>query len=180
MTPKLGSRCFALADTFHCLMNHRCSRFHGSSRVARNLRPQHVQRGITGKDCGGTQNIQLFCKDNASRGTCYCCVDEAILKNHQVKVVVEIEESDIRPVALFGKVCVSALSSHFIHKGAIYPMAERMWFVQIIDTKKLSAKSSKLQQCLHLTDSVRRVLKCLRGVRIPEASSEFDHPRTLL
>lgn len=112
-------------------------------------------RAVFGKDCGGTQKIQLFCTNRATRENLFCEVDAVVLKRDEVKVIVEIEETDIRPVALCGKVFASALASHFIDESGVYPMAERVSFVQVIDTKKLSPSSSKLRQCVNLAASIQ-------------------------
>jgi hypothetical protein len=147
---------------------------------------------ILDKACGGDQWIQLFCGDNAARRTRYCAVDAAILKNNEVKVIVEIEESDIRPVAVCGKAFISAISSHFIHKSNIYPMADRVSFVQVIDTRKLSPISSKFAQLQFLSESIGASLtqlsKHIRSYQIfygdvvefrkPEAAGELvEHIR---
>jgi len=113
---------------------------------------------ILGKDCGGDQNIQLFCKDEAGYATRFCSVDAIVLKDGKVKVIIEIEESDIRPMALCGKAFVSALAPHFIHQGKSYPIAPHAFFIQVIDTKELSPRSSKLPQCRHLIELVREAL----------------------
>jgi hypothetical protein len=110
---------------------------------------------ILGKDCGGEQNIQLFCNGQAVMATRFCSVDAIVLKDGQVKVIVEIEESDIRPVALSGKLTISAVARHFIHRSEDYPIAPHASFVQVIDTRKLSARSSKLAQCGNLKESIK-------------------------
>jgi hypothetical protein len=127
--------------------------------------------------CGGKQNIQLFCADNATNRTRYCKVDAAVLKNNQVKVILEIEESDIRPVALCGKAFISALASYFIHRKVKYPMAERAFFVQVID----KSPDSKLDQCLYLSDSINTALlrlnTHLQGYQIFHGDvAEFEKP----
>lgn len=113
---------------------------------------------ILGKDCGGDQNIQLFCKCEAEMATRFCSVDAIVLKDGKVVIVIEIEESDIRPAALCGKVLVSALAQHFIHRGKAYPIAPHANFIQVIDTKDLPPNSSKLPQCQHLIELIRTTL----------------------
>jgi hypothetical protein len=113
---------------------------------------------ILGKDCGGDQNIQLFCNTEAEMATRFCSVDAIVLKDGKVIVVIEIEESDIRPVALCGKVLVSALAPHFIHREKDYPVAPHASFIQVIDTKDLSPNSSKLPECRHLIELIRSTL----------------------
>ena len=67
--------------------------------------------------CGGTQHIPLFCNDIKSNATKYCNVDLLILKNKKVKVIVEIEEANIKPTQICGKFLTSALSAFYIHES---------------------------------------------------------------
>lgn len=113
---------------------------------------------ILGNDCGGDQYIQLFCNDRGTRASRFCSIDAMIVQKGNAKVLVEIEESDIRPVALCGKVFVAAHSSHFIHKGKAFPIAPSASFVQVIDTKNLSERSSKLDQCRYLRGAICNTL----------------------
>jgi len=66
------------------------------------------------KACGGNQHIPLFCTSEKSRETEYCNVDMMILKNDKIKVIVEIEESNVKPTQICGKLLTSALSRFFI------------------------------------------------------------------
>jgi len=118
---------------------------------------------LLGKDCGGDQYIQLFCNDRVARASRFCSIDAAVWKNDELKIIIEIEESDIRPIALCGKAFASALVSHFIHKGVSYPIASRATFIQIIDASKLSSRSSKLDQCRYLLESIRNTLSTIGG-----------------
>jgi hypothetical protein len=120
-------------------------------------------QAILGKDCGGSQHIQLFCNGQAASATRFCSADAAVFKDDAVKVLIEIEESDIRPVALCGKVFASALVSHSNHRGKSYPVAPGVSFIQVIDTSKLSSRSSKLAQCLYLRESVRNRISISGG-----------------
>ena len=49
------------------------------------------------KACGGNQHIPLFCTSEKSRETEYCNVDLMVLKNNRVKIIIEIEESNVKP-----------------------------------------------------------------------------------
>ena len=113
---------------------------------------------ILGKDCGGAQYIQLFCNSRAEFATRLCSVDAVVIKGGEVVAIIEIEESDIRPMALCGKVSVSAHASYFIHRRQAHPIAHRVAFVQVIDTKKLSEGSSKVAQCQNLLELNRNSL----------------------
>jgi hypothetical protein len=108
-------------------------------------------------ECGGNQRLQLFCRNEKSNPTKYCHVDGLILDNNCVKVIIEIEESggsNIRPIALSGKLLASALSSHFIDDSGSYPLADSVSFVQIVLTKL----KPKIEQCKNLQQSIQCVL----------------------
>ena len=118
--------------------------------------------------CGGDQNIPLFCCREKSRWTEYCDVDLLIVKGNKVRVIVEIEEANITPIQICGKLLASALSSHFIHEkwGAPIEIGDSVLFIQVLDTSKLRLdKSSKMEQWNKLEQSIRRVLP-LRDGRI--------------
>lgn len=115
-------------------------------------------RVILGKDCGGTRNIQLFCRPIASRSTHFCSVDAVVVWRNQVVAIIEIEESGIRPVDLFGKVFASAHASHFIDGEGTYSIAPGCAFIQVIDTKGLPQGSKKLEQFCHLSESIEPAL----------------------
>ena len=118
--------------------------------------------------CGGTQHIPLFCNDIKSNATKYCNVDLLILKNKKVKVIVEIEESDIKPTQICGKFLASALSVFFIHEsedihGNEVPkpigMDESVLFVQFLDTSKLKMdKTSKIEQWDNISNSIQGII----------------------
>jgi hypothetical protein len=113
---------------------------------------------ILGNDCGGDQYIQLFCEGRAESATRLCSVDAIVLKGGNVIAIIEIEESDIRPMALCGKVLVSILARQFVHRGQSYPIAAHASFVQVVDSRKLSSRSSKSAQCERLIISIRDLL----------------------
>lgn len=110
--------------------------------------------------CGGTHMIQLFFTDEASFATRACCVDAAIIVDGRVKVIVEVEETGLRPVQLCGKVFVCLLASHFIHRGTRYPLAESVGFIQVI---RLHNEIHKLSQCRQLRQSIRDILARVNG-----------------
>lgn len=87
---------------------------------------------ILDRECGGNQTIQLFCTTIGSRGEKFCQVDAAFLVNNEVKVIIEIEESDQTPVRICGKAVASALAVYFIHDGCVYNKADRLFFVQVV------------------------------------------------
>lgn len=64
--------------------------------------------------CGGSHRIPLFCLSESSTKTELCNVDMLIARSGKVKVIVEIEESNVTPIQICGKLLASALCSHFI------------------------------------------------------------------
>ncbi len=87
--------------------------------------------------CGGNQHIPLFCNDRKSRETEYCNVDMMILKGSRIKVIIEIEESNVKPTQVCGKFLTSALSKHYLHPSGKAEMDKSVTFIQILDTSAL-------------------------------------------
>lgn len=110
--------------------------------------------------CGGQQHLPLFISQEKSRKTEYCNVDLLILKNNQVRVIIEVEESDVKPTQICGKFLTSALSSYFIHeKYNNDPIAiVDALFIQILDTTVLKAATSKIEQWRNLESSIQSLL----------------------
>ena len=118
-------------------------------------------------ECIGKQHISLFCVEDPakkSRKTKYCDVDLLIAKDRQVKVIVEIEESNVRPTQGFGKFLASASSTHYIHGTEIYQMADEVLFIQILDNSKLiKGKTSKEAQWLNIEKSIKEIVTTMGG-----------------
>lgn len=123
---------------------------------------------IIGQDCGGKQKIPLFCAEEKSYETQYCQVDTLILKNNLIRVIIEIEESDIIPTQICGKFLTTALSSFYIHElENNFPirMSESTLFIQILDKSKLSDKTSKIKQGEQIEKSIMKILP-IKGSKI--------------
>jgi hypothetical protein len=110
--------------------------------------------------CGGSQHIPLFRDSKKKRETQYCNVDLLILKNGKVRVILEIEEADIKPTQICGKFLTSALSRCYIHDkdGGVVDMDASVLFIQFVDTSKLKDKSLKKDQFNMIEESIRAVL----------------------
>ena len=67
--------------------------------------------------CKGDQNIPLFCSEIKANQTEYSNVDLLILKSHKIKVIIEIEEADVKPVHICGKFLSSAMTKYYIHES---------------------------------------------------------------
>lgn len=110
--------------------------------------------------CGGEQHLPLFASSKKSNKTEYCNVDLLMIKNNQIRVIIEIEESDVKPTQICGKFLTSALSSYFIHE--IYnnkPIAiVNALFIQILYTTGLKPATSKIQQWKNLERSIQSLL----------------------
>jgi len=121
---------------------------------------------VRDRACGGNQNIPLFSCDEKSRKTEYCDVDLLIVKGNKVRVIVEIEEANITPIQICGKLLASALSSYFIHEEWSTPveMGDSVLFIQVLGTSRLKLdKTSKMEQCARIEKSIRGVLPIIRS-----------------
>lgn len=116
---------------------------------------------VLSRECGGSQNIPLFCSPSKANSTEYCNVDLLITKKGEVRVIVEIEETNVTPVQICGKFLVSALTSYYIHNSEkkSAQMAESVLFIQIVDKSKLKeSKTSKIGQWENLEKSISKIL----------------------
>lgn len=60
--------------------------------------------------------MPLFCYAEESSETEYCDIDLLVVKDDKIRVILEVEESNVTPIQICGKLFASALSSHFIHE----------------------------------------------------------------
>jgi hypothetical protein len=113
------------------------------------------------------QHIPLFHSEDKSRATRYCCVDLLILQDDKIRIIVEIEESDIKPTQVCGKFLTSALSNYYIHEkdGGPKKMADSVAFIQVLDSSKLEDRTAKVKQFNHLEKSIQQIVP-LKGSRI--------------
>jgi hypothetical protein len=82
---------------------------------------------------------------------------------------VEIEEANIKPTQICGKFLTSALSNFYIHEkdGGIVEMADSVFFLQVLDSKKLKEGSVKRRQFESLEEAIRKILP-LKDSRVNE------------
>jgi len=117
--------------------------------------------------CGGKQNIPLFVAQEKSNGTEYCNVDALIICEGKIKVIVEIEEANIKPTQICGKYLTSALSSCYIHESEMNQpvlMGDDVLFVQVLDTAKLKQEAtSKISQWENLSKSIEEIIPVLNS-----------------
>ena len=120
--------------------------------------------------CGGNQNIPLFCSKEKSNATEYCNVDLLVIKDGTIRIIVEIDASDVRPTKLCGKFLTSALTQYYINESENdipIGMHDSVIFIQILDTSKLKDETSKFKQWKNLQKSIEDILP-VKGSRIKE------------
>ena len=111
--------------------------------------------------CGGQQNVPLFCSEDKSNETEYCNVDLLILKDNKIRVIIEIEETDVTPIKICGKFLTSALSRYFIHESENnipIGMSDSVLFVQILNISQLKEETAKPNQWENLEKSIMDTL----------------------
>ena len=116
--------------------------------------------------CAGTkhrkQRIPLFMKKPKSNKTELCNVDAMIIKNKEIKIVIEIEESDNKPTQICGKYFTANLAKFYNYKSSqININNASVTFIQIIDSKNISKNSSKPDKFLNIEAAIRILRKCL-------------------
>lgn len=126
---------------------------------------ENVQKVID-PACGGKQNISLFLKEDKSNDNEICNVDFMMLKNNRIKIIIEIEEANIKPTQILGKFMASALAKFYIHKtnnNLKIPMADNVCFIQILDTTKLEKNSKKRKQWENIEIAIKEILPSLKS-----------------
>ena len=138
---------------------------HPLHRIVADLFEHSLPEGcrlVRDEACGGDQRIPLFCSKEKSRTTWYCDVDMLIIKNGKIAIIVEIDESDIKPTQICGKFLTSALARYYIHESendVPIEMHDSVTFIQIMDTSKLKRdKTSKFKQWNNLEKSIQAIL----------------------
>lgn len=99
--------------------------------------------------CQGDQRVPLFCSDEKATATRICNVDSLVLCGGKIRLIVEIEESNVKPTQIAGKFLTSALASHSIHSrhgGEAIPKGDRVASLQFLDTSKLPSVTGKQRQ----------------------------------
>lgn len=139
-------------------MNHQLHRLIGKI-IKENFSSEEFEV-LLDRACGGEQNIPLFSTRKKSRATEICDVDILIMKNGKIKVIFEIEESNVKPTQICGKFLTSALSSYYIDKkNKVFPMDNSVLFIQILDTSKLNEdKTSKLIKWANVEQAIKDIL----------------------
>lgn len=86
-----------------------------------------------------------------------CDVDILAFRGEQEAVIIEIEESNVKPVQVFGKFFASA---HSTHHGEKRIGERRLLFIQVLVAKAVSSpRSRKMKQWGALEDIIKRHVK---------------------
>jgi len=98
--------------------------------------------------CGGGIYLPIFLGADKSRANRMCCVDALVVAKGEVRLIVEIEESNTKPTQIAGKLFTSALGEHFSHpaNGRIPLSRKHLFFLHILDSSKLEVNSDKVRQ----------------------------------
>ena len=119
--------------------------------------------------CGGKQHIPLFYSSKKSRASEFCNVDGLVLKDGMIKIIIEIEESNVKPTQICGKFLTSALAKYYIHESRgdkPVEMGGKVFFIQVLDTSKLvKYKTKKLDQWKKLETAINNIMP-LKNSRI--------------
>lgn len=133
--------------------------------ISRNISPElpglHL---LMDPACGKEgRHISLFSMASGTRVR-YCDVDILIATDAGARVIIEIEESNVKPVQIFGKFFASAFSDCYYEpeQSKPRPILEPALFIQVLDSTKLKAESKKAEQWACLGESIRSILPCLR------------------
>ena len=90
------------------------------------------------KACGGEGLIPLY-EATGSEGVPFCFVDILLLLEGRL-VIIEIEESDVKPLHLLGKFYASAFSTHFNDQDiSKLPLL----FIQVLDTSRINLEEGQ-------------------------------------
>jgi hypothetical protein len=122
-------------------------------------------------DCGGDGTASLFSSGEWSDELKYAEVDMLLIteresKGRRVQVIIEIEESGLKPSNVLGKFLASAFSSHFIARQGTLPVeiSDSTSFIQILDTSSLNIEgTAKISQWEHLEQALQAIVGTLGG-----------------
>jgi hypothetical protein len=98
----------------------------------------------------------------------FCNVDMIVLKQDKIRLIIEIEESNVKPTQVCGKFLTSTLAKYFIHNSKDnrpIEMDESVSFIQVLDISKLVKKTKKIMQWKQLETSINSILP-LKNSRI--------------
>jgi hypothetical protein len=109
-------------------------------------------------ECDGGKNIPLFISNSKRNETELCDVDAMIIKNNEINIIIEIEETGFLPTKVCGKFLTSNLAELYQYKNeeSIPIKNASILFIQVIDIQKQS--SAKQNQFQHIETAINDLL----------------------
>lgn len=120
--------------------------------------------------CGGSQQIP-FCLEEKKRGNVLTNVDLMLLKDKKIKVIMEIEESNLTPLHTCGKFLAPLLSKKYIHstqENEEIEMDDTVMFIQVLDKSKLPINSTKEKQGKKIETEINKFIEQYNKLPIKE------------
>lgn len=104
----------------------------------------------------------MFYPKKKSRATWYCDVDLLVIRDGAVRMIIEIEKSNVKSTQICGKFLTSALAQYYIHESendVRIGTHDSVIFIQILDTSNLKEdKTTKFKQWENLEKSINNIL----------------------
>lgn len=115
---------------------------------------------ILSPECGGKQNIPLFINNRKSNATEIANADMILFSNGNVTVIIEIEETNVTPNQISGKLLTSSLSKWHLHdnKNISLLNSPSILFIQIVNSSLIKNNSSKIKQWDNLKRELNNIL----------------------
>jgi hypothetical protein len=107
------------------------------------------------------KHLPFFISHTTGNDTEISNVDLIVVKDQKAKIICEIEESDITPVRIFGKIFTTATAKMCkLKDGTIYKLDDHGIFIQVLSSKKLNKDhSKKKQQGENIQKAINAILK---------------------
>ena len=116
--------------------------------------------------CGGDQNPPFFIGHKKSNKTEFTNVDILVAKEKQIKLICEIDESNVKPGHIFGKL-LSLLSTDtcILKEDSRYTFCENLVFIQVLSNEKLKEHSRKEEQWGVIASSIKTNFRSFRNFK---------------
>jgi hypothetical protein len=119
-------------------------------------------------ESGNKMRLPLFAGEKSSAAR-MCNVDLLVIVGDQVQIIIEIDESSIRPTQIFGKFLQAVASDYFSlggRKSKRYPLADDLLFLQVLDGSRLHpTKSRKLDQAKVISARIGELMSHKSGLK---------------
>ena len=110
--------------------------------------------------CGGSCNIPFFMSKDAHNDTEITNVDFIVVKEGKIRLVCEIEESDITPIRTFGKVfTVVGASCYKLNGKPPITLDAGGIFLQVLSKANLKLSSKKESQGENIEKAINKIIQ---------------------